>query len=118
MEDGVPGSSEKKGDVKTEDAKDESDSKETKTVTTSQQKIHPSSELSEGANNGLSKAKAVSVSSKREIDDEEDEEEEEEEHNLGKDDSLQEDQKTGIQLEEETEIDESQVRRKLMYALF
>lgn len=109
LEDGVPGSSEKKGDVKTEDAKDESDSKETKTVTTSQQKIHPSSELSEGANNGLSKAKAVSVSSKREIDDEEDEEEEEEEHNLGKDDSLQEDQKTGIQLEEETEIDESQV---------
>lgn len=102
MEDGIPDSTEMKVAVKMEDAKVGLGSKETKTVIPLQQKR--GSKFSEGADNGVSKSNEARVPSKREEDDEE-----EEEHNLLKEDSLQGNHKTGIQLDEDTEIDESQV---------
>jgi hypothetical protein len=101
-EDGIPDSAEKKAVVKTEDVKVESDLKEFK------QNIRSDPEISEGADNGGSKSNEVTVPANKEGEDDEDDEEEEE-HDLVKDDGLQEDHKAGIQLEEETEIDESQV---------
>lgn len=111
MEDGVSDPTETKAVAKMEDVKVESDSKEIKSVIVSQEKHLPRPEISKGADNRGSNSNAVSVpASKEEEDDEEDEEEEEEEeHDMAKGDSLQEDQKASIQLEEETEIDESQV---------
>lgn len=104
MEDGIPDSPEMKSAVKMEDAKVELDSKEAKTVMPLQQKR--GSKFSDGADNGVSKSNEACVSSKREQDDDE-----EEEHNLVED-NLQGDNKTEIQLDEDTEIDESQVWRK------
>ena len=100
-EDGSPDSAEKKAVVKTEDVKVESDSKEIK------QKNVSGSKISDGAGSRVLKSNEVSVPAKKQ--EEDDEEEEEEEHDMVKDNGLQEDHKADIRLEEETEIDESQV---------
>ncbi|KAG0573424.1 hypothetical protein KC19_VG177600 [Ceratodon purpureus] len=102
-EDRLPDSAVKKAVVKTEDVKVEADSQEIK------QKFCSDPEISEGADGG-SKFNEVSVpANKVEEGDEDDEEEEEQEHDVVKDDGQHDDHKAEIQLEEETEIDESQV---------
>jgi len=111
LEDGVSDPTEKKAVAEMEDVKVESDSKETKSVMVSQKKHLPGP----GISKGVSKSNAVSVPPNKEDEDDEDDEEEEEdeEHAMVKGDSLQEDQKAVIPLEEETEIDESQVWKEL-----
>lgn len=96
-------------------AKVEADPKETKDVVVSQPKPPPGSGMSKGAETRASKSNAISAPAVKEEeddeDDEDDEDEEEEEHALVKAGGLQEDLTSGIKLEEETEIDESQVRK-------
>lgn len=101
-EGGISDPAEKKAAAKVDDVKVESDSKEVKNVMLSQQKY-----LLAPDNEGP-KSNSDRVPAKKE-EEEDDDDEEEEEHDLVKGDGLQGDHKAGIQLEDETEIDESQV---------